>query len=30
VPDDELAELIGHSYELVVAGLTRTERNKLA
>jgi predicted DNA-binding protein (MmcQ/YjbR family) len=29
VPDDELAELIGHSYELVVAGLTRTERNKL-
>jgi predicted DNA-binding protein (MmcQ/YjbR family) len=30
VPDDELAELIGHSYELVVASLTRAERNKLA
>ncbi len=30
VPDDELLELIDHSYELVVAGLTRAERNKLS
>ena len=29
VPGDELLELIDHSYHLVVAGLTRTERNKL-
>ena len=30
VPSEELIELIGHSYELVVAGLTRAERNKLS
>jgi predicted DNA-binding protein (MmcQ/YjbR family) len=30
VPDDELLELIDHSYELVVAGLTRSERARLA
>jgi predicted DNA-binding protein (MmcQ/YjbR family) len=30
VPDEELLELIDHSYELVVAGLTRAERNKLS
>jgi predicted DNA-binding protein (MmcQ/YjbR family) len=30
VPDEELRELIDHSYELVVAGLTRAERNKLS
>jgi predicted DNA-binding protein (MmcQ/YjbR family) len=29
VPDDELLELIDHSYELVVARLTRAERNGL-
>ncbi|HUY52587.1 MAG TPA: MmcQ/YjbR family DNA-binding protein [Streptosporangiaceae bacterium] len=29
VPGEELAELIGHSYELVVAGLTRAEKDKL-
>ena len=29
VPDDELLDLIGHSYELVVARLTRAERDKL-
>ncbi|HVB42828.1 MAG TPA: MmcQ/YjbR family DNA-binding protein [Streptosporangiaceae bacterium] len=29
VPGDELSELIDHSYDLVVAGLTKTERNKL-
>jgi predicted DNA-binding protein (MmcQ/YjbR family) len=29
VPDEELLELIGHSYDLVVAGLTRAERAKL-
>jgi predicted DNA-binding protein (MmcQ/YjbR family) len=30
VPGDELLDLIEHSYELVVAGLTRAERNKLS
>jgi predicted DNA-binding protein (MmcQ/YjbR family) len=29
VPEEELVELIGHSYELVVASLTRAERRKL-
>jgi predicted DNA-binding protein (MmcQ/YjbR family) len=29
VPEDELGELIDHSYELVVACLTKAERNKL-
>lgn len=29
VPDDELSELIDHSYELVVAGLTRAQRAEL-
>jgi predicted DNA-binding protein (MmcQ/YjbR family) len=29
VPDEELLELIDHSYELVVAGLTRAERKEL-
>lgn len=29
VPDEELAELIDHSYEQVVARLTRAQRNKL-
>lgn len=29
VPEDELLDLIDHSYELVVAGLTRAERAKL-
>jgi predicted DNA-binding protein (MmcQ/YjbR family) len=29
VPDEELLELIDDSYELVVAGLTRAERDKL-
>lgn len=29
VPEDELLELIDHSYELVVASLPRAERNKL-
>jgi predicted DNA-binding protein (MmcQ/YjbR family) len=29
VPDEELLELIDHSYELVVAGLTRAERKQL-
>jgi predicted DNA-binding protein (MmcQ/YjbR family) len=29
VPEEELMELIGHSYELVVASLTRAERRKL-
>jgi predicted DNA-binding protein (MmcQ/YjbR family) len=29
VPEDELAELIDHSYELVVAGLTKADRDKL-
>jgi len=30
VPDEELLELIDHSYELVVAGLTRAERKELS
>jgi predicted DNA-binding protein (MmcQ/YjbR family) len=29
VPDEEVLELAGHSYDLVLAGLTRTQRNKL-
>ena len=29
VPDDELQELIDHSYELVVARLTKAERSRL-
>jgi predicted DNA-binding protein (MmcQ/YjbR family) len=29
VPDQELAELIDHSYELVVARLTKAQRNEL-
>lgn len=29
VPDEEVLELIDHSYDLVLAGLTRTQRNKL-
>jgi predicted DNA-binding protein (MmcQ/YjbR family) len=29
VPDEELLEQIDHSYELVVAGLTKAQRNKL-
>lgn len=29
VPEDELLDLIGHSYELVVASLSRAERDKL-
>ncbi|MFB4295645.1 MmcQ/YjbR family DNA-binding protein [Actinomadura sp. NTSP31] len=29
VPDDELDELIDHSYDLVVARLTRAQRNEL-
>ena len=29
VPDDELAELIDHSYDLVVARLPRAQRNEL-
>lgn len=29
VPDEELLEQIDHSYELVVAGLTKVEKNKL-
>jgi predicted DNA-binding protein (MmcQ/YjbR family) len=29
VPDEELLELIDHSYELVVARLTRAQRNEL-
>ena len=29
VPDEELLELIDHSYELVVARLSRAQRNKL-
>jgi predicted DNA-binding protein (MmcQ/YjbR family) len=29
VPEDELPDLIDHSYELVVAGLPRAERDKL-
>ncbi len=30
VPEDELLDLIDHSYELVVAGLTRAGRTKLS
>jgi predicted DNA-binding protein (MmcQ/YjbR family) len=30
VPDDELQELIDHSYDLVVASLTRAQRHELA
>jgi predicted DNA-binding protein (MmcQ/YjbR family) len=30
VPDDELLEQIGHSYDLVIAGLTKAERQKLS
>jgi predicted DNA-binding protein (MmcQ/YjbR family) len=30
VPDDELLEQIGHSYDLVVARLTKAERQKLS
>ena len=30
VPGDEIAELVGHSHELVVASLPRAERDKLA
>lgn len=29
VPDDELQEMIDHSYDLVVARLTRAQRNEL-
>jgi predicted DNA-binding protein (MmcQ/YjbR family) len=29
VPDEELLELIDHSYDLVVARLTRAQRNGL-
>jgi predicted DNA-binding protein (MmcQ/YjbR family) len=29
VPDEEVLELVDHSYDLVLAGLTRTQRNKL-
>jgi predicted DNA-binding protein (MmcQ/YjbR family) len=29
VPDDELAELVDHSWELVVAGLSRRDRDAL-
>jgi predicted DNA-binding protein (MmcQ/YjbR family) len=29
VPDDEVLDLIDHSYELVVARLTRAQRNEL-
>ena len=29
VPEDELLDLIGHSYELVVASLSRAERDTL-
>jgi predicted DNA-binding protein (MmcQ/YjbR family) len=29
VPDDEVLELIDHSYDLVVARLTRAQRNQL-
>jgi predicted DNA-binding protein (MmcQ/YjbR family) len=29
VSDDEVLELVDHSYDLVLAGLTRTQRNKL-
>ena len=29
LPDQEVLELVNHSYDLVLAGLTRTQRNKL-
>ena len=29
VPDDEVLELVDHSYDLVLAGLTRAQRSKL-
>ncbi|HEX9355883.1 MAG TPA: MmcQ/YjbR family DNA-binding protein [Streptosporangiaceae bacterium] len=29
VPDKEVLDLVDHSYDLVLAGLTRTQRNKL-
>jgi predicted DNA-binding protein (MmcQ/YjbR family) len=29
VPEEEVLELAGHSYDLVLAGLTRTQRNEL-
>jgi YjbR len=29
VPEEEVLELVDHSYDLVLAGLTRTQRNKL-
>jgi predicted DNA-binding protein (MmcQ/YjbR family) len=29
VPDEEVLELVDHSYDLVLADLTRTQRNKL-
>jgi predicted DNA-binding protein (MmcQ/YjbR family) len=29
VPGEEVLELVDHSYDLVLAGLTRTQRNKL-
>jgi predicted DNA-binding protein (MmcQ/YjbR family) len=29
VPDLEVLELVDHSYDLVLAGLTKTQRNKL-
>jgi predicted DNA-binding protein (MmcQ/YjbR family) len=29
VPDEEVLELIDHSYDLVVARLTRAQRNQL-
>jgi predicted DNA-binding protein (MmcQ/YjbR family) len=29
VPDEEVLELVDHSYDLVLAALTRTQRNKL-
>ena len=29
VPDEEVLELVDHSYDLVLAGLTRAQRNRL-
>jgi predicted DNA-binding protein (MmcQ/YjbR family) len=29
VPEEEVLELVDHSYDLVVAGLTRTQRSTL-
>ena len=29
VPDDEVLELVDHSYDLVLAGLTRAQRGNL-